>query len=57
MIRIFCNWCDKDATKKYTNVHIVLNVDGREVARQYHLCQKCTKEMTKLIRRDDIRNN
>lgn len=57
MIKFFCNWCEKDTTKKYSTVHIVLNVEGREVARQYHLCPKCTKEMSKLIRKDDIKNN
>lgn len=53
MIRYICNWCRKDTTKQYANVHIVINETGREVARQYHICPKCNKELLKLIRKDD----
>lgn len=56
MIKYFCNWCLKDTTKKYTDVHLVTNYDGREIARVYHVCPRCSKEMFKLIRKDDMRN-
>ena len=56
MIKIFCNWCDSNCTKKYSTVHIVINDAARETARSYHLCPKCSKELYKLIRKDDVRS-
>ena len=53
MIRYICNCCLKDTTKKYADVHIVINEGGREIARSYHICPKCTTEMMRLIRKDD----
>lgn len=55
MIKIFCNWCGNESTKRYSDMHIVLSEQGREVARQYHICPKCTKELMKLIRKDDLK--
>lgn len=56
MIKIFCNWCDNETTKRYSTAHIVVNESNREIAREYHLCPKCTKELFRLIRKDDVRN-
>lgn len=56
MIKIFCNWCDNETTKRYSTAHIVVNESSREVAREFHLCPKCTKELFRLIRKDDVRN-
>lgn len=57
MIRYICNWCNADTTKRFSDVHVVVSEQGREVPRQYHLCPKCTKELMKLIRKDDKKND
>lgn len=55
MIKIFCNWCEAETTKKYLDMHVCVNENGREIARQYHICPKCGKELLKLMRKDDNR--